>query len=69
MRGAVAPRANVRIHLGGLNGVRIPGDLYAKVMEVSTPAASEDARLIVVFTSVPPELKSFLQSALASQTL
>jgi class 3 adenylate cyclase len=62
---ALQPLSNIWIHLTGLNGVQIPGDLYAKVMEPSKQAADS---YLICFTSVPPEVKSFLQSALASQT-
>ncbi len=53
--------ANLRLRLTGLNGVIIPGDLYAKV------TACEHARYVLRFTSVPEEMKSFLRSTLAGE--
>jgi class 3 adenylate cyclase len=52
--------ANLRLRFTGLNGVIIPGDLYAKVM------GGEESRAVVRFTSVPEEIKSFLRSTLAN---
>jgi class 3 adenylate cyclase len=54
--------ANVRLRLTGLNGVIIPGDLYAKV------TSSADSRFVLRFTAVPEEIKSFLRSTLANET-
>jgi len=54
--------ANLRLRLNGLNGVIIPGDLYAKV------TACEESRYVLRFTSVPEEIKSFLRSTLANET-
>jgi class 3 adenylate cyclase len=54
--------ANLRIRFTGLNGVIIPGDLYAKV----TSVAAGEGRYTVRFTSVPEEIKSFLRSTLAN---
>ena len=51
---------NVRIRFTGLNGVLIPGDLYAKVMSDGSD------RFKLHFTSVPPDIKAFIQSALAN---
>jgi class 3 adenylate cyclase len=53
--------ANLRLRLTGLNGVIIPGDLYAKV------TACEEERYVLRFTSVPEEIKSFLRSTLAGE--
>ncbi|HJS75578.1 MAG TPA: adenylate/guanylate cyclase domain-containing protein, partial [Vicinamibacteria bacterium] len=53
--------ANLRLRLTGLNGVIIPGDLYAKV------TACEEGRYVLRFTSVPEEIKSFLRSTLAGE--
>jgi adenylate cyclase len=53
--------ANLRLRLNGLNGVIIPGDLYAKV------TACEKSRYTLRFTSVPEEIKSFLRSTLANE--
>ncbi len=61
IQGALKPLSNVLIRFTGLNGVIIPGDLYAKVISVE----SENARLH--FTSVPDDIKSFLRSTLASE--
>jgi adenylate cyclase len=58
----LTPMNNVRIQFTGLNGVLIPGDLYAKVMG----EASQGYKLH--FTSVPTEVKTFLRSALANET-
>jgi len=55
--------ANLRLRFTGLNGVIIPGDLYAKV------TACEDSRYVLRFTSVPEEIKSFLRSTLASDVV
>ncbi len=52
---------NVRMQLHGLNGVIIPGDLYAKVTGVG------DNRYAIRFTSVPDNIKSFLRSTLANE--
>jgi adenylate cyclase len=52
---------NLRLQLHGLNGVIIPGDLYAKVTEV------ENDRYGIRFTSVPDDIKSFLRSTLANE--
>lgn len=52
---------NVRMQLHGLNGVIIPGDLYAKVTEVV------DNRYAIRFTSIPDDIKSFLRSTLANE--
>jgi adenylate cyclase len=52
--------ANLRLRFTGLNGVIIPGDLYAKV------TGGEESRSVVRFTSVPEEIKSFLRSTLAN---
>ena len=54
--------ANLRIRFTGLNGVIIPGDLYAKV----TSGAAGDEHYTLRFTSVPEEIKSFLRSTLAN---
>jgi class 3 adenylate cyclase len=54
--------ANLRIRLTGLNGVIIPGDLYAKV------TGADGDRYVVRFTSVPDEIKSFFRSTLANET-
>ncbi len=54
--------SNLRLRLNGLNGVIIPGDLYAKV------TAGEESRYKLRFTSVPEEIKSFLRSTLANET-
>jgi class 3 adenylate cyclase len=54
--------ANLRVRLTGLNGVIIPGDLYAKV------TSAEGERYVVRFTSVPDEIKSFFRSTLANET-
>jgi class 3 adenylate cyclase len=53
--------ANLRVRFTGLNGVIIPGDLYAKV------TACEGSRYVLRFTSVPEEIKSFLRSTLAGE--
>ncbi len=53
--------ANLRLRLTGLNGVIIPGDLYAKV------TACEESSYTLRFTSVPEEIKSFLRSTLANE--
>ncbi len=53
--------ANVRLRFTGLNGVIIPGDLYAKV------TACEESRYVLRFTSVPEDIKSFLRSTLANE--
>ena len=53
--------ANLRLRCIGLNGVIIPGDLYAKV------TASGENRATVRFTSVPNEIESFLRSTLANE--
>jgi adenylate cyclase len=53
--------ANLRLRLTGLNGVIIPGDLYAKV------TACEESHYVLRFTSVPEEIKSFLRSTLANE--
>jgi len=53
--------ANLRLRFTGLNGVIIPGDLYAKV------TACEESRYVLRFTSVPEEIKSFLRSTLANE--
>ena len=53
--------ANVRLRCTGLNGVIIPGDLYAKVTDAS------DGRYTIRFTSVPDEIKSYLRSILANE--
>jgi adenylate cyclase len=57
----LARHANLRLRLTGLNGVIIPGDLYAKVTEC------QDSRYVLRFTSVPEEIKSFFRSTLASE--
>ncbi len=57
---ALEKLANVRLRLTGLNGVIIPGDLYAKV------TACEESRFVLRFTSVPEDIKSFLRSTLAN---
>jgi adenylate cyclase len=53
--------ANLRLRLTGLNGVIIPGDLYAKI------TACDEGRYVLRFTSVPEEIKSFLRSTLANE--
>ncbi len=53
--------ANLRLRFTGLNGVIIPGDLYAKV------TACEESHYVLRFTSVPEEIKSFLRSTLANE--
>jgi class 3 adenylate cyclase len=55
--------SNLRLRLTGLNGVIIPGDLYAKV------TACEESRYVLRFTSVPEAIKSFLRSALANEVV
>jgi len=55
--------SNLRLRLTGLNGVIIPGDLYAKV------TACEESRYVLRFTSVPEEIKSFLRSTLANEVV
>ena len=59
---ALEQLTNLRLRLTGLNGVIIPGDLYAKV------TACEESRYVLRFTSVPEEIKSFLRSTLANET-
>ena len=53
--------ANLRLRCTGLNGVIIPGDLYAKVIDAS------HGRYTIRFTSVPDEIKSYLRSILANE--
>ncbi|MGH9322962.1 MAG: response regulator [Vicinamibacteria bacterium] len=53
--------SNLRVRLTGLNGVIIPGDLYAKV------TSAEKDRYELRFTSVPEEIKSFFRSTLANE--
>jgi adenylate cyclase len=55
--------ANLRIRFTGLNGVIIPGDLYAKV----TSGTAGERHYTLRFTSVPEEIKSFLRSTLANE--
>jgi adenylate cyclase len=56
--------SNLRIRFTGLNGVIIPGDLYAKV--TSSGDGEGEHRYTLRFTSVPEEIKSFLRSTLAN---
>jgi adenylate cyclase len=53
---------NVRIRITGSEGALIPGDLYAKI----TCETSGGYQLH--FTSVPPEIKAFLQNVLSQCT-
>jgi adenylate cyclase len=58
----LTPMKNIRIRFTGLNGVLIPGDLYAKVMGEGPDGYK------LHFTSIPTEVKTFLRSALANET-
>lgn len=53
---AVPNWTNLELHLTGHNGAAVPGVLYAKVVAVNGAAYS------LKFTSVPPELRAFLNS-------
>lgn len=52
---------NLKLHLRGANGQWIPGDLYAKVLDVAPPAG---AAFVVHFTSSPPEVETFVKATL-----
>jgi adenylate cyclase len=58
---SIEPLSNLRVRFTGLNGVIVPGDLYAKVID------SEEGRCRLRFTSIPDEIKSFIRSTLASE--
>jgi len=59
----VAPLSNLKMHLIGSNGEEIPGALYGKV--VGTPPESPTT-FSVRFTSMPPEVETFLHRLLSS---
>lgn len=52
---------NLKLHLRAANGQWIPGDLYAKVLDVVPP---EGAAFVVHFTSSPPEVETFVKATL-----
>lgn len=58
----LAHMTDIRIRLTGLNGVIVPGDLYAKVV------GETSAGYKVYFTSVPSDVLTFLLSILAAET-
>jgi adenylate cyclase len=58
---ALEVMSDLLVRLTGLNDVLVPGDLYVKVVGYAAGAYK------VRFTAVPPEVKKFLQSTLASQ--
>ena len=61
----VAPLSNLKMHLIDGKGEEIPGALYGKVME----KLSENSTVFSVrFTSMPPEVETFLQGFLAQSS-
>jgi adenylate cyclase len=54
----VTPWSDIKMRLMGTDGEEIPGDLYGKVVEKPTDTRASFA---VRFTSVPPEVATFLQ--------
>ncbi len=59
----VAPLSNLKMHLIAGNGEEIPGALYGKVVE----KLSESSTVFSVrFTSMPPEVETFLHRLLSS---
>jgi adenylate cyclase len=59
----VAPLTNLKMHLIADNGEEIPGALYGKVVE----QPSESPTIFSVrFTSMPPEVETFLHRLLSS---
>ena len=61
----VAPFSEIKMRLMGTNGEEIPGDLYGKVVGKPTDSGASFA---VRFTSVAPEVVSFLHGLLLSST-
>ena len=59
----VEPLSNIKIWLTDINGEEVSGDLYGKVMD--KPADSGNC-FSVRFTSISPEVETFLQGVLAS---
>jgi PAS domain S-box-containing protein len=62
LENAVAPLSNIKMHLIDGNGEEIPGTLYGKVVE----KLSESSTVFSVrFTSIPPEVETFLHRFLS----
>ena len=60
---AVAPWSNIKVQLLSRTGEGLPGELYAKVLR---PLPESCPGFSVHFTSIPPEVATFLQRLLAS---
>jgi adenylate cyclase len=56
--------SNLRIQLTGLNGEKIPGSLYAKVLGRPT---DRRASFAVRFTSIPPAIVAFIRGLAATR--
>jgi adenylate cyclase len=61
----VTPWSDIKMRLMGTDGEEIPADLYGKVVDKPTDTRASFA---VRFTSIPPEVVTFLQSLSLSST-
>jgi PAS domain S-box-containing protein len=55
--------SDIEIHFIGVEGQKIPGTLYAKVVET---VAASNTDFVIRFTSISPEIETFLDVLLAS---
>ena len=62
----VAVFSNLKLHLLHPIGERVPGELFAKVVETRPAEAS---RVVVHFTSIPEETRTFLDTVRGSASL
>ena len=56
---------NIKMHLIGKDGQEVPGSLYGKVVGLTAGVSSSD--FSIRFTSVPPEIETFLRGLLGSR--
>ena len=56
----VASLSNLKMHLIHPHGEAVPGDLFAKVLGAPNETAT---RVVIHFTSVPQEVRTFLDTA------
>jgi adenylate cyclase len=56
---------NIKMHLIGKDGQEVPGSLYGKVVGLTAGVSSPD--FSIRFTSVPPEIETFLRGLLGSR--
>ena len=60
----VPPLSNLKMHLIGSDGEQIPGSLYGKVLG---PVSGTSTGIAIRFTSVSPEIDTFLRDLIADQ--